>query len=282
MEEILLMGEKYWLTIGLAILTVLIFLFPKGRQPTRSYQREIKKRQEAPKNKRAENLHLQKESVQKSEEKSRISYPLKATVKEVIQNANPLRAEMEVEKANIFGERVSSEEKWSHQIVQFMTSFFTARENQLNYDYGNLKNRIVGRTVLSNSKTQMYLIGGVLFLGFTKSWALTLMILLGFLVFVILSIHWIDVYERGFAVRSFVVDQDCGYEELSEVCFVNYQYTKQNRQENYATFITHTGREFVEEANQYFDLTEKMGTIFQERGIRITRIDYQDGELRNI
>ena len=282
MEEILLMGEKYWLTIGLAILTVLIFLFPKGRQPTRSYQREIKKRQEAPKNKRAENLHLQKESVQKSEEKSRISYPLKATVKEVIQNANPLRAEMEVEKANIFGERVSSEEKWSHQIVQFMTSFFTARENQLNYDYGNLKNRIVGRTVLSNSKTQMYLIGGVLFLGFTKSWALTLMILLGFLVFVILSIHWIDVYERGFAVRSFVVDQDCGYEELAEVCFVNYQYTKENRQENYATFITHTGREFVEETNQYFDLTKKMGAIFQERGIRITRIDYQDGKLRNI
>ena len=26
MEEILLMGEKYWLTIGLAILAVLIFL----------------------------------------------------------------------------------------------------------------------------------------------------------------------------------------------------------------------------------------------------------------
>ena len=279
MEEILLMGEKYWLTIGLAILAVLIFLFPKGRQPTRPYQRDIKKRQEAPKNKRAENLHLQKESVQKLEEKSRTSSPPKATVKEVTQSTNPLRAEMEVEKANIFGERVSSEEKWSHQIVQFMTSFFIARENQLNYDYGNLKNRIVGRTVLSNSKTQMYLIGGVLFLGFTKSWSLTLMILLGFFVFVILYIHWIDVYERGFAVRSFVVDQDCGYEELSEVCFVNYQYTKENRQENYTTFITHTGREFVEEANQYFDLTEKMGTIFQERGIRITRIDYQGGKL---
>ena len=60
---------------------------------------------------------------------------------------------------------------------------------------------------------------------------------------------------------------------------MNYQYTKENRQENYATFITHTGREFVEETNQYFDLTKKMGAIFQERGIRTTRIDYQDGKL---
>ena len=281
MEEILLMGEKYWITIVLGVLIVLIVLFPKGRQPARPHQRDIKKRKEAPKNQRAENLHLQKEHVQKSEEKKMTSYPSKVAVKEVNQHLNPLRTK-EVEKTRGVGEGISSEEKWSHQMIQFMVQFLTAREIQLGYDYGNLKERIVGKTILSNSKTKMYLVGGVLFLGFTKSWALTLIILLGFLVFVILSIHWIDIYERGFAIRSFIVDQDWGSEELSEVCFVSHQYTKENRQERYVTFITHTGKEFIEETNQYFDLTEKMGAIFQERGIRITRIDYQDGELRNI
>lgn len=277
MEELQLLIEKYWLTIGLGIISVLIFLVPQGRGSSKPHQRV--NHQERTNKPKRENLEKKREKINlpKVEKKRSVAESINDKI-EVTKNEK-FTSPKTTQSKNNSQENLTVGEKWSQQIIQLVISFSTERENQLSNKYGWLRERIAGQTILSGSKKQLYLGGAFLFLLFTEAWVLAFFLFLGIIVLLSLSIHWIDLYEQGFAIRTFGVDQDHNYRDIFEVCFVTYRYTEGDRQELYATFVTNTGREIVEEANQYYKLMEKLTPLLKAQAISITFINYQDGKL---